>query len=212
MNQYIMAHKTFISYKYSEAVDLRNRIIKAMGEDAVYYNGEHGFSPNKSDCSNNTIWDYLKQMIWGTSVTIVIISPHMKESSWIESELKYSLKQTSHNGTQSKRNGMVAVIMNDKNRGYEWFKSSHLEEDGHCVYQYCEELVFDIIVNNRYNQTPKKYCCQKCKSISAETGSYISYVEEEDFLANVNDYVEKAFQKSQNDASGYEIKIETKNV
>lgn len=26
-----MAHKTFISYKYSEAQDLRDRIIKALG-------------------------------------------------------------------------------------------------------------------------------------------------------------------------------------
>ena len=35
-----MAHKTFISYKYSEATDLRDRIIEAMGDDATYYQGE----------------------------------------------------------------------------------------------------------------------------------------------------------------------------
>ena len=29
-----MAHKTFISYKYSEAQELRDRIIKAFGDDA----------------------------------------------------------------------------------------------------------------------------------------------------------------------------------
>ena len=46
-----MAHKTFISYKYSESVDLRDRIIEAMGEDAIYYQGENGSSPNKSDDS-----------------------------------------------------------------------------------------------------------------------------------------------------------------
>lgn len=32
-----MAHKTFISYKYSEAQELRDRIIEAMGDDASYY-------------------------------------------------------------------------------------------------------------------------------------------------------------------------------
>lgn len=32
-----MAHKTFISYKYSEAQALRDRIIVALGEDATYY-------------------------------------------------------------------------------------------------------------------------------------------------------------------------------
>ena len=30
-----MAHKTFISYKYSEARELRDVIIDSLGEDAV---------------------------------------------------------------------------------------------------------------------------------------------------------------------------------
>lgn len=34
-----MARKTFISYKYSDAKEVRNRIIKALGEDAAYYKG-----------------------------------------------------------------------------------------------------------------------------------------------------------------------------
>ena len=35
-----MAHKTFISYKYSEAQNLRDKIIDSLGEDAKYYQGE----------------------------------------------------------------------------------------------------------------------------------------------------------------------------
>ena len=34
-----MAHNTFISYKYSESQDLRDDIIKALGEEASYYKG-----------------------------------------------------------------------------------------------------------------------------------------------------------------------------
>lgn len=30
-----MAHKTFISYKYSEARELRDKIIEALGDDAL---------------------------------------------------------------------------------------------------------------------------------------------------------------------------------
>ena len=41
-----MAHKTFISYKYSEAQELRDRIIKAFGDDASYYQGETSASPD----------------------------------------------------------------------------------------------------------------------------------------------------------------------
>lgn len=46
-----MAHKTFISYKYSEARDLRDRIIEALGEDATYYKGETSDSLDLSDTS-----------------------------------------------------------------------------------------------------------------------------------------------------------------
>lgn len=35
-----MVHKTFISYKWSAARKLRDDIIKALGADAVYYNGK----------------------------------------------------------------------------------------------------------------------------------------------------------------------------
>lgn len=46
-----MAHKTFISYKYSEAQSLRDKIIKAMGDDASYYKGETAESPDLTDTS-----------------------------------------------------------------------------------------------------------------------------------------------------------------
>ena len=36
-----MAHKTFISYKYSESRGLRDTIIGALGKDATYYKGEN---------------------------------------------------------------------------------------------------------------------------------------------------------------------------
>lgn len=42
-----MAHKTFISYKYSESQELRDRIIQAMGSDAAYYTGETSESPRQ---------------------------------------------------------------------------------------------------------------------------------------------------------------------
>lgn len=50
-----MAHKTFISYKYSEARDLRDKILKALGKDAVYYQGETSDSPDLTDLKSETI-------------------------------------------------------------------------------------------------------------------------------------------------------------
>ena len=106
-----MAHKTFISYKYSEATGLRDRIIEAMGDDAVYYQGETSDSPDMSDESNRKIQEYLKSCMYPTSVTIVIISPHMKESHWIDWEISYCLKKITRDGRTSHRNGLVGVIM-----------------------------------------------------------------------------------------------------
>ena len=95
-----MAHKTFISYKYSESQELRDRIIQAMGSDAAYYTGETSESPDMSDLKTATIRKKLADMIYSTSVTIVIISPHMKESNWIDWEIEYSLTQTTRNESQ----------------------------------------------------------------------------------------------------------------
>lgn len=200
-----MAHETFISYKYSDAVDVRDRIFENMGEYAKFYRGENGFSPNKSDDSDDAIWNYLKDMIWGTSVTIVVLSPEMLQSSWISDEISYSLKKISRDGTQSQRNGVVAVIKK-VNGSYDWFKYTVQHPDGHTSNCYREEKVFDIIKENRRNQNPLVYVCEHCKTIDVLTGSYISYIEEDEFINNIDKYIENAYQKSLNDCSGYIIK------
>ena len=90
-----MAHKTFISYKYSEAQKLRDEIIDALGDDATYYKGETSDSPDLTDTSTENIKNILKDMMYDTSVTIVIISPNMKKSKWIDWEIEYCLKNIS---------------------------------------------------------------------------------------------------------------------
>lgn len=105
-----MAHKTFISYKYSEAQKLRNDIIAALGEDATYYKGETSESPDLTDTSTENIKKNLKDMMYDTSVTIVILSPNMKESKWIDWEIEYCLKDITRKDRTSHTNGVVAVI------------------------------------------------------------------------------------------------------
>ena len=92
-----MAHKTFISYKYSEAQKLRDSIINALGDDATYYKGETSDSPDLTDTTTDNIKRHLTDMMYDTSVTIVIISPNMKQSKWIDWEIEYSLKSITRN-------------------------------------------------------------------------------------------------------------------
>ena len=111
-----MAHKTFISYKYSEAQGLRDNIIKKLGDDASYYKGETSESPDLTDTSTENIKKNLTDMMYDTSVTIVIISPNMKKSKWIDWEIEYCLKNISRKNRTSHTNGIVGVIMKYNNK------------------------------------------------------------------------------------------------
>ena len=124
-----MAHKTFISYKYNEAQKLRDRIIKALGDDASYYQGETSDSPDLTDTSTENIRKNLRDMMYDTSVTIVIISPHMKESKWIDWEIEYCLKDITRKNRTSHTNGIVGVIMK-VNGGYDRFKYTTINQIG----------------------------------------------------------------------------------
>ena len=199
-----MSHKTFISYKYSEARNLRNSIIDALGDDAIYYQGETSISPDLSDTSTENIKRNLTDMMYDTSVTIVIISPNMKNSNWIDWEIEYSLKNITRKGRTSHTNGVVGVIMKF-NGGYSWLKTTSTNGDGCTSSSYDESKVYSIINNNRFNQNPKKYSCDICKTVNALTGSYIAYVEEETFLSDSQKYIDNAYDKSENDAAGYDL-------
>ena len=199
-----MAHKIFISYKYSEARNLRNSIIDALGDDAIYYQGETSISPDLSDTSTENIKRNLTDMMYDTSVTIVIISPNMKNSNWIDWEIEYSLKNITRKGRTSHTNGVVGVIMKF-NGGYSWLKTTSTNGDGCTSSSYDESKVYSIINNNRFNQNPKKYSCDICKTVNALTGSYIAYVEEETFLSDPQKYIDNAYDKSENDAAGYDL-------
>ena len=143
-----MAHKTFISYKYSEAQGLRDDIIEALGENASYYQGETSDSPDLTDYTTETIREHLKDMIFDTTVTIVIISPHMTESEWIDWEIEYSLREYSRNGRKSKSNGIVGVVMK-VDGGYDWLRTTTKHEDGHTSTNNDTSKLYKIINDNR---------------------------------------------------------------
>jgi len=192
-----MAHKTFISYKYSEAQDLRDAIIDKLGDDASYYQGETSDSPDLTDFKTATIREHLKDMIFSTTVTIVIVSPHMTESEWIDWEIEYSLREYSRNGKKSKSNGIVGVVMK-VNGGYDWLRSTTKHADGHTSTNNDSSKMYDIINDNRFNENPKVYSCEKCQTVDRLSGSYISLIPEDEFLDDPGKFIENAYQKCQN--------------
>lgn len=191
-----MAKETFIAYKYSEATELRDTIIEKLGNDARYYQGETAVSPDMSGDKIDRIKNSLKNMIFQTSVTIVIISPNLKNSDWVDWEIQYSLKEYKRQSTTSRTNGIVGVIMK-YNGNYDWLISRSQNSDG-CNSRYIDDSkLYDIIKGNRFNlNTADKYSCPTCQSFDQLNGSYISLVEEDDFLNNPSYYIDNAYDKS----------------
>jgi hypothetical protein len=205
-----MAHKTFISYKYKEspiedsARQLRDKIITALGKDASYYQGETSDSPDMTDLATSTIKKKLTDMMFATSVTIVIISPNMKKSKWIDWEIEYCLQNNTRKDRTSQTNGIVGVIMKF-NGGYDWLVNHHTNCHGTNTINYKNEKLYSIIYNNQYNSNPPQQHCDACKTYDYLNGSYITFIEEDTFLLNPQKYIDNAYDKSENDASGYDL-------
>lgn len=192
-----MAHKTFISYKYSEARELRDKIIESLGDDATYYKGETSDSPDLTDTSTENIKRVLKDKMYDTSVSIVIISPNMKESKWIDWEIEYCLKEIKRKDRTSLTNGIVGVIMKYKG-GYDWFISYGENIHESTTLSYNNDYLYPIIYKNHFNSNPPIWHCNKCETYDSNKGSYISYVKEEDFFSNPSYYIDNAYDKSDN--------------
>ena len=62
------------------------------------------------DLKTNTIKNKLADMIFPTSVMIVVISPNVDKSAWVKWEIEYATKRQTRNDRQSQPNGIVMVI------------------------------------------------------------------------------------------------------
>ena len=141
-----MGRKIFISYKYADSDvyhitgeewetntvrDYVDEIEKNMDSSDHIYKGESD-GEDLSQLSEETIWEKLKNRIYDSTLTIVLISKNMKDpwklekNQWIPREISYSLKEISRinkNGdpVTSKSNAMLAVVIPDKNNSCEYF-------------------------------------------------------------------------------------------
>jgi hypothetical protein len=129
----------------------------------------------------------------------------MIKSKWIPWEIEYTLKEIKRKGRTSRRNGIVGVIMK-VNSSYSWFKSTQKNSDGCTVSVYQDEKLPINIQKLRYNQSPQIYNCNKCKCVDQLTGSYMSFVEEDEFLSDIDKFIDNAYDKSENNGSGYSFK------
>jgi len=60
-----------------------------------------------------------------------------------------------------------------------------------------DSKLYKVISNNRFNLKKSEYVCEQCKTVDQLSGSYISLIDEADFLKAPSKYIENAYEKSQ---------------
>ena len=213
-----MGYKIFVSYKYHDDSvyplpyknylgfsTVRNYVDKLesyFDQTSNIYKGESD-NEDLSHLSEACIWEKLKDRIYDSSVTIVMVSPNMREqyrserSQWIPWEIAYSLRETTRADRTSHSNAILAVILPDRNYQYEYFTQpfSYQQSGG----QWCSgtDTVFSIIrknMNNKLGNNESFFSSHGIFPISTNDGSYIPSVTWKDFISHPMRYIECAIK------------------
>jgi hypothetical protein len=203
-----MGKKIFTSYKYADSnvraltgiysttvrdyVDiLQNKIDKTDNINKGEDDGE-----DMSTLADTTIASKLGDKIFDSTVTIVFISKGMKENipekdQWIPWEISYSLREQSRQDKNSKTNAVLGVVLPDNTGTYDWY----YRENPACnsVTHFTNQL-FTILRENMFNiKNPQTRICNGTTILEGES-SYIKTVKWDNFIENINWYIEKALE------------------
>ncbi len=210
-----MGRKIFVSYKYSDdsvknlslfenstVRDYVDKFEKIIDSSDDIYKGESD-DEDLSDLEDDTIWEKLKDRIYDSSVTIVFISPNMKETGvsdrnqWIPWEISYSLKESSRrnskgNSITGRTNAVLAVVLPDTNGSYSYYLETKYCCANSCIMHHTGKL-FTILRENKFNyKNPNKGPCSSGSTIWHGKASYIEAVKWEQFIKNYSNYVDEA--------------------
>jgi hypothetical protein len=212
--------KIFVSYKYKdwnvlplyeytpeEDTDYLHtprhyvdKIIEVLSVDHIYKGELSGES--MGDLADDTIDSKLKEKIFDSSVTVVLISPNMFDRStpekdqWIPNEISYSLRYKTRGGRTSTPNAMIAVVLPDRNGSYDYAVVHQ-----NCVTNWQTDTYFSILDENMFNRKNKnQQPCGSCGNYHhfGNDHSYIHPVKWVDFIGNHNPYIDHALSLREN--------------
>lgn len=231
-----MGKKIFVSYKYGDTNvknindnysmftckvrDYVTELEKLLKDKTEHiYKGESD-GEDLSQLSESTIWEKLKYRIYDSSLTIVMLSKGMREiykserNQWIPREISYSLKEVSRvdsngNRVTSRTNALIAVVLPDVNGAYDYFTSNkNCCSTGCTFYNRNSGLIFSIMRDNMFNQKkPDTSVCNNRDTVYHGEFNYMLCVKWEDFIKNVDSYIDRAYA-IQDNQDNYDIRKE----
>ncbi len=218
-----MGHKIFVSYKYADAdvknltwwgnSTVRDYVTEFQNKLSIEDDINKGEEDDEdlSGLSDDVIWEKLKNRIYDSSVTVVFISPNIRESGkadrdqWIPWEISYSLKEISRKtktgkSVTSKSNAMVAVVLPDSNGSYSYYLESRTCCSSYCTTHHTDKL-FTILAKNKFNlKNPSTRECtnNEGKIWTSPNPSYIGAVKWDAFIADYKKYIDDAIERQDN--------------
>ena len=221
-----MSYKIFVSYKYADKLVYQDTKIKHTNNiwDAYeeltprhYLNALSDvlsdiaiekWEPDGEDLSqftNETIKSRLRDMIYDSSITLVLVSPGMRvawqkeKDQWIPWEVSYSLRESTRNGRTSKANALLAVVLPDRSGSYTYCIEK--EACGAHTLKFNAPFCFTIIGKNFFNNKHKnQYFCEVCNTnhYRGDDSGYIIYATWKDFITQPEKYIKKALHNRGN--------------
>ena len=215
-----MGNKIFISYKYKDCdvhslkhSSWKSRkptivrdyvdILQEKLEKENHINKGEKDGEDLSDFKEETIESKLRDKIYDSSVTIVLISPNMREQKpeeeqWIPWEISYSLKEINRSNRRKTPNALIAVVLPDKNGSYSYFIQENRCFQNCSCRTLCIGRLFSILRNNMFNirYPTYKYCPNE--EVFMGNPSYIHSVKWSDFMVNPNFHIDTALQIKEN--------------
>lgn len=164
--------------------------------------------------SDETIASKLRDKIFHSSLTIVLISKGMKDPNlpeteqWIPWEISYSLKEVQREDKISRTNAILAIVIPDKTfNPYSYFiTENHCSNTCHCTI-YNTNVLFKILRKNLFNKNNiyGKSCINSFTIYNTISPSYIHIVKWDEFMQDISKHINIAYSINEN-ISNYDIK------
>ena len=209
-----MGRKIFVSYKYGDQLvqpladhprDTTARHYVTLLQEQLdredHINKGEQDGQSLVDFADATIESKLRDRIYDSSLTTVLISPGMKSAmpeadQWIPWEISYSLRNKTRDGRTSGPNALLGIVLPDKSGGYSYFI-----EDNTCPHCNSRTIktntTFGILKANSFNiKTPEYVDCDNHAGggkVYRGRASYIQYVKWQDFRAAPKTYLDGAY-------------------